>query len=96
MKTLATIRSGLKPTIISQRKERKIIKLQENELEAIDDTLGLSLMYLSDGIEMMDGMYQLVSDLESTDDETREIVANLYDSIKNASQLIISKYSSME
>lgn len=93
MKTLATIRSGSIPTIISQTKESNIIKLEADELDAIDDTLGLSLMYLSDSIEMIDSVYQIISGLESTDDETRQTVADLYDTIKSASASIQSKYS---
>ena len=93
MKTLATIRSGSIPTIISQTKESNIIKIEADELDTIDDTLGLSLMYLSDSIEMIDSVYQIISGLESTDDETRQTIADLYDTIKSASASIQSKYS---
>jgi hypothetical protein len=93
MKTLATIRSGSDPTIISQTKERIVTILEADELDAIDDALGLSLMYLSDSIEMIDSVYQIVSELESTDDETRQTIADLYDTIKTASATIQSKYS---
>jgi len=92
MKSLAIIRSGLQPTIISQKKEQVVLKLEAEELDAIDDALGLSLMYLSDGIEIIDRMYQTVSDLESTDDETREAIAGLFNTIKEVSQSIESKY----
>lgn len=92
MKTLAAIRSGSIPTIISQTKETNITKLEADELDAIDDALGLSLMYLSDSIEIIDSVYQIVSGLESTDDETREIIADLYDAVKSASARIQSKY----
>tara|TARA_R110000868_G_scaffold368535_5_gene631632 strand:+ start:295 stop:594 length:300 start_codon:yes stop_codon:yes gene_type:complete len=93
MKTLASIRSGSNPTIISQTKEHIVTILEAEELNAIDDALGLSLMYLSDSIEMIDSVYQIVSGLESTDDETRQTVADLYDTIKTASANIQSKYS---
>lgn len=93
MKTLATIRSGTQPTVISKTKESNIPKLEDEELDAIDDALGLSLMYLSDGIEMIDSVYQIVSSLDSTDEETRQTVATLYDTIKTASATIQSKYS---
>jgi hypothetical protein len=93
MKTLATIRSGTQPTVISQTKEQIVTILEADELDAIDDALGLSLMYLSDSIEMIDAVYQIVSGLESTDDETRQIIAGLYDTIKTASESIQSKYS---
>jgi len=93
MKTLTTIRSGTQPTVISKTKESNIPKLEDEELDAIDDALGLSLMYLSDGIESIDGLYQIVSSLDSTDEETRQTVADLYDTIKTASATIQSKYS---
>jgi hypothetical protein len=92
MKTLAAIRSGLNPTIISEEKNTVIFKLEEEELDTIDDKLGLSLMYLGDSIESIDGVYQIVSGLESTDDETREIIANLYNSVQTAAASIQSKY----
>lgn len=93
MKTLASIRSGSKPTIISENKDSNVEKLEAEELDVIDDKLGLSLMYLSDSIELIDGLYQIISGLDSTDDETREIIATLYDAVKNASAGIQSKYS---
>jgi hypothetical protein len=93
MKTLATIRSGTQPTLISQTKDRIVTILEADELDAIDDALGLSLMYLSDSIEIIDSLYQIVSSLESTDDETREVIAGLYDTVKTASASIQSKYS---
>lgn len=93
MKTLATIRSGLKPTIISENKDLNVEKLEAEELDAIDDALGLSLMYLSDSIESIDRMYQIISSLNSTDEETRQTVATLYDAVQTASETIQSKYS---
>jgi hypothetical protein len=93
MKTLASIRSGAQPTLISQTKENIVTILEEEELDAIDDALGLSLMYLSDSIEIIDSLYQIVSGLESTDDEIREVIAGLYDTVKTASASIQSKYS---
>jgi len=92
MKTLSEIRSGLNPTIISETKEQVLAKLEADELGTIDDKLGLSLMYLSDSIEMIDGVYQIVSSLESTDDETREVIANLFSTIKEVTESIKSKY----
>lgn len=92
MKTLATIRSGLKPTIISENKDLNVEKLEAEELDAIDDALGLSYLYLDDSIESIDRMYQIISSLESTDEETREIIANLYDVVQTASKSIELKY----
>lgn len=93
MKTLATIRSGSKPTVISENKDSNVEKLEAEELDGIDDALGLSLMYLSDSIESIDGLYQIVSSLDSTDEEIRQTVATLYDAVQTASASIKSKYS---
>ena len=91
MKTLDTIRSGSQPTIFS--KTKPVLKLESEELDAIDDSLGLSCMYLSDCIVILDSMYNTVCGLESTDDETRETIAELYNNIKEASLQMQSKYS---
>jgi hypothetical protein len=93
MKSLASIRSGAQPTIISERKKPQIPLLEEDELSSIDDTLGLSYMYLSDSIELLDGMYQTLSSYESVNEETRMLVASLYDAIKDASTMIQSSES---
>jgi hypothetical protein len=93
MKTLDTIRSGSQPTIFSNRKQTSLLRLESEELDVIDDTLGLSCMYLSDAVVMLDGMYNMVCSLESTDDETRETIASLYDNIKEVSLQMQSKYS---
>lgn len=95
MKSLASIRSGAQPTIISERKKPQIPLLEEDELSSIDDTLGLSYMYLSDSIELLDGMYQTLSSADSVDEEKRQLVAGLYDAIKEAS-LIIQSDTSIE
>ena len=93
MKSLASIRSGAQPTIISERKKPQIPLLEEDELSSIDDTLGLSYMYLSDSIELLDSMYQTLSSYESVNEETRMLVASLYDAIKEASTMIQSSES---
>jgi hypothetical protein len=92
MKTLSTILYGHNPTVISKLSE----DVDGDQVDDYHDDLGLSLMYISDGIEMIDGLYQTIALLESTDEETRSAIAEMYDTIKDVTQSLQAKYDTID